>query len=286
MLFKLMVFLLSSCSLFSYEVSMLSMFRDESRYLKEWIDYHRHIGIEHFWLYNDHSADDWEDVLKPYIDEGIVDVISWEEGGDIYGYTRQPAIYCHGITRAVGKTKWLAILDIDEFLVPMKEKSIQECLKIHYPLASAIYLNWRNFGTGKVTIPEGESLLYYLVNCSLNSHSDNKAGKCIVRPECLFLETLWTPHHYDLLPGYSYVDGNAEPIPWNGTDFEFGHAYHDKYLRVNHYVLRDEYFFWNFRYKRTGNKELLMEHYDSFNVMKDRAIHRLINTMYPKYFQN
>lgn len=276
------VFLFAKVS--AYELSMLAMFREEARYLKEWIDYHILIGVQHFWLYNDHSIDNFEEVLKPYIEKGIVDLIHWTEGGDGYSYVRQPSIYRDGIQKAIGNTKWLAILDIDEFLIPMKDESVIDTLDKYYGEASAIYINWRNFGTGKVTIPEGGSLLHHLTSCSLSRHPRNLVGKCLVRPECVFLDTLWTPHHYDLHPGGIYFDGNAQPLQWNGKEFEFGNKYCDKMLRVNHYVLRDEYFFWNYRYKRTGDKVLLMEHYDSFNIIKDKAVQKFVKKMHPELF--
>ena len=41
-------------------------------YLAEWIEFHRLIGVERFFLYDNGSADDHEQVLAPYVDEGIV----------------------------------------------------------------------------------------------------------------------------------------------------------------------------------------------------------------------
>ena len=35
-----------------YYCSICAIFRDEGTYLKEWIEYHRIIGIDHFYLYN------------------------------------------------------------------------------------------------------------------------------------------------------------------------------------------------------------------------------------------
>lgn len=273
-----MFFLLITCtSLSAYELSILAMFRDESRYLKEWVEYHRLVGVEHFFLYNDHSVDNWQEVLKDYIDEGLVEVIDWLSDGDTYGYTRQPAIYRDGIQRAMGKTKWLAIIDIDEFVVPMKEQTITECINKYYPDADAIYINWRNFGTGGITVPEGQSILYHLTACSLSNHSDNKVGKCIIKPEVIVTETLWTPHHFDLIPGLQYFNGNGKPIAKIDGNSEFGQIHCDKFLRINHYVMRDEFFFWNYRHPRQlkiGNIDVLMEHYESFSISKDMAIRR------------
>lgn len=278
----LLILSINTC-LSAYELSIIAMFRDESRYLKEWVDYHRLVGVEHFWLYNDHSQDNWEGVLQEYVDAGIVDVINWGDKDQeaTYGYTRQPAIYRDGIQRSIGNTKWVALIDLDEFIVPMKDETIVDSLKNYPPEAEAIYINWRNFGTGGVTVPEGESILYHLTACSLTSHSNNSVGKCIVRPERVNLDTLWTPHHFDLLGGISYYDGSAKCLSMreDGTDFDYGQKHSAKFLRINHYVLRDEYFFWNFRYPRTGDKVLLEEHYKSFSLVKDTAIQRFVKKL-------
>ncbi len=288
MFIRLLLLLLVNAALSAYELSVVAMFRDESRYLKEWVDYHRLVGVEHFWLYNDHSKDNWQEVLQDYIDAGIVDAINWDEfGDDTYGYMRQPAIYKDGITRSIGNTKWLAIIDIDEFIVPMKDMTIIDCLNNNYPKETkAIYINWRNFGTSGITVPEGGSILYHLTSCSLPSHPKNVVGKCIVRPECINLETLWTPHHFDLFGGTPYYDGSAKLLPKNkeGTDFKYDQKHSAKFLRVNHYALRDEYFYWNFRYPRCleiCSQVLSQEQYHLYNLVKDIAIQRFLEKLYP-----
>lgn len=278
----------------AYELSMLAMFRDESKYLKEWIDYHRIVGVEHFWLYNDHSVDNWQEVLKEYIDAGIVEVTDWTIGGDEWNgskwnFTRQPMIYVDGLTKAKGKTKWLAILDLDEFLVPMKDQTVTECLEKYYSSAAEIYVNYRHFGTSKVTVPEGESLLYHLTACSLKGHPKNSIGKCLVRPELVILDLVETPHHFTLETGNQFFNGSGQLIytfgPVKPTWIDFCSLCGEKLLRVNHYMLRDESFFWNRRYPRS-DKDLMMELYENFSLARDFAIMRFVKKLYPKYFTN
>ncbi|MGC1878452.1 MAG: glycosyltransferase family 92 protein [Rhabdochlamydiaceae bacterium] len=62
---KLILFLCAiSTRLFAYdfEVSVATIFRDEARFLKEWIEFHKLIRVEHFYLYNHRSQDN----LKKY----------------------------------------------------------------------------------------------------------------------------------------------------------------------------------------------------------------------------
>ena len=55
-----------------YGISICAIFKDESIYLKEWIEFHLLIWIEHFYLYNNFSKDSYLEVLKPYIEKNIV----------------------------------------------------------------------------------------------------------------------------------------------------------------------------------------------------------------------
>ena len=54
-----------------------TIYRDAASYLAEWIEFHRLVGVERFFLYDNGSADDHREVLAPYVDEGIAVVHDW-----------------------------------------------------------------------------------------------------------------------------------------------------------------------------------------------------------------
>ena len=56
-------------------LSACAIFRDEAAYLAEWIAFHRLVGVEHFFLYDNGSADHPEAVLAPYLAEGEVTLV-------------------------------------------------------------------------------------------------------------------------------------------------------------------------------------------------------------------
>ena len=60
-----------------YKVSICAIFKNEAKYLREWIEFHKIVGVEHFYLYNNFSTDDYLSVLTPYIDSGLVTLIDW-----------------------------------------------------------------------------------------------------------------------------------------------------------------------------------------------------------------
>lgn len=53
---------------------MCRIFKDEAPYLEEWIEYHRLVGVDRFYLYDNNSSDDYMDRIRRYVDEGIAAV--------------------------------------------------------------------------------------------------------------------------------------------------------------------------------------------------------------------
>ena len=58
-------------------LSACTIYRDAAPYLAEWVEFHRLVGVERFFLYDNGSSDDHRDVLAPYVDEGSVVVHDW-----------------------------------------------------------------------------------------------------------------------------------------------------------------------------------------------------------------
>lgn len=237
----LLLFLIFSTSVFGthHEISICAIFQNEGPYLKEWIDYHLGIGVDHFYLYNNESSDAYQEVLQPYMDAGIVQVSFWPNlWKDKYFATScQPLAYQHWIDNYKNETEWIAFIDLDEFIVPMQEYTLNKCLQKHFSKAQAIWIQWRCFGTSFITLGPNDRLLTHLMLCSKKDNYWNGISKTIVRTEALQCMTsgATNPHTVDLLYG-SY---------WNGSGKEWipGVYHYDKYLRLNHYVFRDEKYF-------------------------------------------
>lgn len=123
-----------------YNVTICAIFKDEAISLKEWIDYHLIIGIEHFYLYNNFSKDNFDEILEPYIKRGIVTLYEWPiNKGQIESYKN-----CFEINREL--TNWMFFIDIDEFICPKNESTISEWLS-KYSNYPSIVIYWKMFGT-------------------------------------------------------------------------------------------------------------------------------------------
>lgn len=122
-----------------YEVSICLIFKNEAIFLKEWLEYHLLIGVDHFYLYNNFSDDNYEKVLEPYINRGLVTLIDWP-----YKYAQTKA-YEDAFERFKDETHWLGYIDADEF-VNIRENDIKDFLK-KYTAYPGVFFNWRMFGT-------------------------------------------------------------------------------------------------------------------------------------------
>ena len=47
-------------------LGVCAIYRDEGPYLREWIELHRLVGVERFFLYDNGSSDDHLEILAPY----------------------------------------------------------------------------------------------------------------------------------------------------------------------------------------------------------------------------
>ena len=96
------------------KVAIVAIYRNESADIEEWIDYHRLIGVEKFFLYDNETTDDTNLKLRRYVQSGHVEIMPWPHF--MRDTNTQAAAYAHAIARLAGRFQWLGMIDIDEFL--------------------------------------------------------------------------------------------------------------------------------------------------------------------------
>jgi hypothetical protein len=225
-----------------YNLALVAIFRNEAPFLKEWIEFYKLMGVEHMYLYNHLSTDNYMAVLDPYIKEGFIELTHLtEEPKDIYAWNIfQSQAYTRMAHQVKDEVEWLIVTDTDEFLFPVHGKDLKTVLKAYDAYASAS-VNWRCFGTGDVEkVPEGKLLTETLLKG--NSEADPHV-KTIVKPR--YVKKFSNPHFAELLPGYGQVTEQFEyflgPFSPNPTK---------NILRINHYWARDGEFFKTTKLKR------------------------------------
>ena len=166
-----------------YKISLCLIFKNEAPFLKEWLDYHLTIGVNHFYLYNNNSDDNYLEIIKSYIDKGIVTLIDWP-----YDHSQFKA-YKHCYEHYRNETNWLSFLDADEFFVPKYAETIEEWLK-PYDKYPAVNIHWRMFVKHDYTCNVIEQ--YFTCFDEWYTH-----GKCLIntRYDVSSFE-LWHVHHH------------------------------------------------------------------------------------------
>ncbi len=271
-----------------YRLAAATLFHNEGRYLHEWVEYHRLVGVEHFWLHDDASTDGSREVLAPYVDEGTVEIVDWPIPTPANFIGTQVEAQRDALRRATGRAKWLALIDIDEYLLPREDDTVAACLERSFGHACAVYINWRNFGPGGVHLRREGPTLSRLTACAPAVHPDNAIGKSIVRPHEARLDDLWHPHHVPLASGAAYANGDGDLVVSSETEPRLDGHVHDRLLRLNHYSMRDEAFFRSVRLPRArsigADEWLQWQHHEDFSREEDHEITRFIRERHPRAY--
>lgn len=224
---------------YQYEVAVAAIFQNEAPYLKEWVEFHKLVGVQHFYLFNHLSSDDYLSMLAPYILKGEVELIQWPYKQTSFEHWNQiqTRAYEHAVKLAEGKVKWLAIIDSDEFLFPSNESGLGEFLK-DYEAYGGLGVNWQLFGTSGVSeIPHDKLMIETLLLKAPEQFAENYHIKSIVRPETV--ACCHNPHF--VVYKYKYFQVNPNKERFSGPFPPYIDV--DK-IRINHYWSRDEHFFY------------------------------------------
>lgn len=228
-------------SAFKYEVTVAAVFRDEARFLKEWIEFHRLIGVEHFYLYNHLSQDNCLDVLSPYIQEGIVEVFSLNEEARSRRHWNklQEDAYLEAAKKAKKESRWVAFIDTDEFIFPVEDKTLPQFLS-HYQDYGAVTINWLVFGTSEVEFCDPNRLMIeQLVFRAEDGYSLNREFKTIAQSYCLNTDgPFYSAHSMPLIKGCFMVNANKQRI--TSVTRDSSQPIHR--IRIHHYFTRDQTF--------------------------------------------
>jgi hypothetical protein len=165
----------------THYISICAIFKNEGKYLKEWIEYHLLVGVDHFYLYNNNSTDNYLEVLQPYIDKGVVTLTEWPEvPGQITAFK-----HCYENFRQ--ESNWMCFPDLDEFICHLEYNNIPEWLNRfkRYPL---VMIYWRMFGTSGLLEHDNNRLL---IEQYFNSWPKlTSLGKLFLNTECFWSRSL------------------------------------------------------------------------------------------------
>jgi hypothetical protein len=183
-----------------------AIFRDEAPFLAEWIAFHRLVGVEHFHLYDNGSADAPEAVLAPFLEEGIVTLRPWPVPFHEHAARRA---YADCLERVRGRVRWLTCLDLDEFLFAPQSTTLPPVLR-DFESAPGVVVRWQVYGSSGHERASQEPVVARFEHRAPRDWIRNRRVKSIVDPararrplDC---------HHFEFRDGALAVDETGREV--------------------------------------------------------------------------
>ncbi len=215
-------------------LAMHAMFKDEAPWLAEWLDWHFSQGVDHVFLTNDGSSDDYLAVLEPYLEAGLVSLEDSIAHPDFYHreqFHKNRILKDHS-----DQFQWIAFIDSDEFLY--SEERLKVLLARLSQDSAGMVLNWMIYGTAHLErLAADATLLGSLVRRFPDGHQEHFQVKSIIATGhgAAFF------HHNPHFPNYSPL----APLHW--ADGERFRPNDQRFLaqpaHLKHYWYRTEQYF-------------------------------------------
>jgi hypothetical protein len=211
-------------------ICLAAILRDEEPFLDEWLVYHKMIGIDHFFLYDDAPELPLQKLLQPHA--AYVTVIPWHfMHEERPGRNRQTKAYLHAVEEYGAGFEWITFIDGDEFIVLRKHETIKDFLAC-FSEAASIVLYWHVFGhNGFYDDPPGP------ITASLIRRRETPGDvKSITRPGVIM--DIQNAHICELK--YSgWVDANNRKLDASNRKYETGiYEGISNVAHINHYQCR------------------------------------------------
>lgn len=266
-------------------LAVVAIFKNEARYLAEWLAFHLVSGVERFYLYNNESSDNWEQVVGCFDD--VVDLVEWRS---VEGQSPQLSAYAHAIGRSLPH-EFVAFIDLDEFLVPTGERSILRVLSDLPADCGGVAVSQRVFGSSGQEQFKADLVTRRFTNCAVEGYIENSWVKSIYREKCV---SYIGDCHFGQLSTGRYLHPNGDVVDF-ATEAGVLKGRASKIelsaLQLNHYIIKSrEEFGW--KRSRGGGMgstvEARLSRYadDAFFHGRDRYINAVGGMLAPKTTQD
>jgi len=204
-----------------------AILKDEDSFVEEWVTYHRLLGVDHFYLYDNDPRQPLSDILARHLD--YVTVRAWLIDHDDRRYpgrTKQIKAYTHCLEHDAANYAWVAFIDCDEFIALEEHRDLKAFLG-EYEGCDSIALNWHVFGyNGYYEDPPG----LVIESLTRRMKEPRAMTKSVSRPDAI--ASINSAHLCRLKAGRKLVDANKQPY---GEELYPGKT---RIARINHYQCR------------------------------------------------
>lgn len=213
------------------KIDLCVIIKNEAPYIGEWIKYHKLLGIENFYIFNNDSTDALDNVLHPFLAEGNVHLYN------LSGKVRQLDAYNIGLKLARKSGNYLLVLDADEFLFLRDESDNITELVNHFfknnKLAGGIVFNWCIFGSSHFVKKQSGLVTQIYTHRSNFDFENNKNVKSLVDPERTVAFT--NPHFATYYRNYQ-----AFNLQGKAVEGPYSNPIDNPRVRINHYFTKSK----------------------------------------------
>ena len=226
---------------YKYKLVVVAIFKNESHIIKEWLEHYIKQGVEHFYMIDNGSTDNWKSETIGY----PVTIIS-----DNKKYSQGHLYDKYFLKKVKNDSEWVMVLDLDEFLYARKNfKNIPYYLNTLENNVGIIEVKWKMFGSnGHLQQPDNVINNFIKrkkfgtndkdLNDSYVQNLLDMTGKCIIKTK--YIKSLSNIHSGSvnkckkiIYPNYSNEESlNKSP------------------LHLNHYAIQSYNWFMNVKKKR------------------------------------
>jgi hypothetical protein len=222
-------------------LAIAAIVRNEAHHIREWATFHLGAGVRRILIYDNGSTDATRAILQAVADADRLRILPWAQvfrdarmGREIHN---QVLAYAHAAANFGAGFRWMAFIDVDEFLVPKAAGTLPEALA-HLGACRNLSLPWHMFGrSGHATAPEGGVLRNFTRRAGdpMSGVRGIKAFKCIVDPchlTALRVHAMETDGSGETCNDRGECVANAASA---GPEF-----YSADHVQLNHYYTRSE----------------------------------------------
>lgn len=180
-----------------FELCACTMVRNQARAMREWVMYHAWVGVERWFIYDNNSDDEIDEVVRELEGQGYnISRVTWP------WVKSQEAGFSHCVLRAKEECKWVGFFDVDEFFYfNQMQRNLLRSIVANFSSwnsVAEIRTGCHNFGpSGLTTHPKRGVGVGY--TCRLRTPERHKS---IVRPDLVDVSLLNVVHHFQLREGF------------------------------------------------------------------------------------
>lgn len=152
-----------------YFFSIIVYFKNECSSILEWVLHYKNWGVDHIYMVDNGSEDNYNKIIEPFIKEGFITLWKEPKINQTVGYNKYIKILKK-------ETIWLGVLDMDEYLYTKRGNNIKTILKSFSPALKLIMIQMKIFYPGTFQSPSS----------IIETNIEKKCNDNIYFPKCIF----------------------------------------------------------------------------------------------------